>query len=121
MQKFLVSSSCNVAIQEAIGKREWLEVVRSPVQQAKAIKNEVELEGFRQCHIRDATALVCFLRRCLFYPPLPSTRFRHPTASLLLKFNQVNFFAWLEKTLVVDGKKDLSEVQAADVLEKFRR
>ena len=30
---------------------------KSPVMLAKAIKNEVELEGFRQCHIRDAAAL----------------------------------------------------------------
>jgi Xaa-Pro aminopeptidase len=34
--------------------------VKSPVQDAKAIKNEVELEGMRQCHIRDGTALVEF-------------------------------------------------------------
>lgn len=33
---------------------------RSPVQYAKAIKNEVEQEGMRQCHIRDGTALVEF-------------------------------------------------------------
>jgi Xaa-Pro aminopeptidase len=31
---------------------------RSPVQDAKAVKNEVEQEGMRQCHIRDGTALV---------------------------------------------------------------
>jgi len=31
---------------------------RSPVQDAKAEKNEVEMEGMRQCHIRDGTALV---------------------------------------------------------------
>jgi len=30
----------------------------SPVAEAKAIKNEVETEGFRQCHIRDGAALV---------------------------------------------------------------
>src|SRR5271170_7827091 len=31
---------------------------RSPVQDAKAVKNDVEKEGMRQCHIRDGTALV---------------------------------------------------------------
>jgi len=31
---------------------------RSPVQDAKAVKNAVEQEGMRQCHIRDGTALV---------------------------------------------------------------
>ena len=30
----------------------------SPVQDAKAAKNQVEQEGMRQCHIRDGTALV---------------------------------------------------------------
>jgi len=32
----------------------------SPITPAKAIKNEAELEGFRQCHIRDGVALVSF-------------------------------------------------------------
>lgn len=30
---------------------------RSPVTDAKAIKNNVELSGFRECHIRDGVAL----------------------------------------------------------------
>ncbi|XP_049884133.1 xaa-Pro aminopeptidase ApepP isoform X2 [Pectinophora gossypiella] len=34
----------------------------SPVALAKMIKNDVELEGFRQCHVRDGTAVVRFLR-----------------------------------------------------------
>ncbi|XP_052746084.1 xaa-Pro aminopeptidase ApepP isoform X2 [Bicyclus anynana] len=34
----------------------------SPVALAKLIKNEVELEGFRQCHIRDGIAVVRFFR-----------------------------------------------------------
>lgn len=35
-------------------------VGRSPVQDAKAVKNEVEQEGMRQCHIRDGTAIIEF-------------------------------------------------------------
>ena len=31
---------------------------KSPIQDAKAAKNQVEQEGMRQCHIRDGTALV---------------------------------------------------------------
>ena len=60
--KLMVSSSCNWAIQEAIGGdgEDRVEVVKSPVQKAKAIKNETELEGFRQCHLRDAAALVLY-------------------------------------------------------------
>lgn len=33
-------------------------LVASPVAALKAIKNPTEIEGFRQCHIRDGTALV---------------------------------------------------------------
>jgi len=33
-------------------------IVRSPIAEFKAIKNTVELEGFRQCHIRDGAALI---------------------------------------------------------------
>lgn len=33
---------------------------RSLVTDAKAIKNDVELSGFRACHIRDGSALACY-------------------------------------------------------------
>ena len=32
--------------------------VRSPIEDAKAIKNEAELDGMRACHIRDGAALI---------------------------------------------------------------
>ena len=35
-------------------------LTRSPIADMKAIKNAVELEGFRQSHIRDGAALVRF-------------------------------------------------------------
>eukprot|EP01100_Stratorugosa_tubuloviscum_P002603 TRINITY_DN1618_c0_g1_i1.p1 TRINITY_DN1618_c0_g1~~TRINITY_DN1618_c0_g1_i1.p1 ORF type:complete len:623 (+),score=239.91 TRINITY_DN1618_c0_g1_i1:59-1927(+) len=34
--------------------------LQSPIELSKAIKNQIELEGFRNCHIRDAVALVNF-------------------------------------------------------------
>ena len=34
------------------------EIEQSIVTNLKAIKNDVEIEGFRKCHIRDGTALV---------------------------------------------------------------
>ena len=40
----------------AIGENKYI-IERSPVNDLKAIKNETELEGFRQCHIRDGAAL----------------------------------------------------------------
>ena len=32
-------------------------IAPSPVEELKGVKNETELEGFRQCHIRDGAAL----------------------------------------------------------------
>lgn len=34
----------------------------TPPQTAKAVKNSVELEGMRNCHVRDAVALVEFFK-----------------------------------------------------------
>lgn len=41
---------------EAVGEKKY-SIERSPVNDLKSVKNETELEGFRQCHIRDAVAL----------------------------------------------------------------
>ncbi|KAJ3300513.1 hypothetical protein HK104_011019 [Borealophlyctis nickersoniae] len=56
-QKLWVGSGCSFALQEVLGGEKFVEESRSPVMVSKAIKNDVELEGFRQCHIRDAAAL----------------------------------------------------------------
>lgn len=64
--KLLVSPSCNAALVMAAGGAEAVVIKSSPVEIAKAIKNETEMEGFRQCHIRDAAALVnyfCWLEK----------------------------------------------------------
>lgn len=58
VKRLLVGSAANDAIRQALGSEEFVEVIHSPVQDSKAIKNGIELEGFRQCHIRDAAALV---------------------------------------------------------------
>jgi Xaa-Pro aminopeptidase len=44
-----------------VGFQEKVVIARSPVADLKALKNEVEIEGFRQCHIRDGAALVSFV------------------------------------------------------------
>ncbi|PVI02735.1 putative Xaa-Pro aminopeptidase P [Periconia macrospinosa] len=56
-KKFLTSTRASWALNKALGGEERVEEVRSPVGDAKAVKNEVELEGMRQCHIRDGAAL----------------------------------------------------------------
>ncbi|KAJ1547723.1 hypothetical protein HK405_005079, partial [Cladochytrium tenue] len=56
-EKLWVDSRCSLALQDAIGGPNKIEEARSPVQTAKAIKNATEIQGFRDCHIRDASAL----------------------------------------------------------------
>ncbi|CAG8638527.1 5794_t:CDS:10 [Dentiscutata erythropus] len=56
-QKLLISTRTSWAITRAAGENN-VEETRSPVTDAKAIKNEAELEGMRQCHLRDACALI---------------------------------------------------------------
>ncbi|CAG8533718.1 4119_t:CDS:10 [Cetraspora pellucida] len=52
-KKLLISTRSSWAIARAAGE-DNIEEARSPVTDAKAIKNETELEGMRQCHLRDA-------------------------------------------------------------------
>ncbi|KAF9997733.1 hypothetical protein BGZ79_008560 [Entomortierella chlamydospora] len=56
-KKILLSTRTNLAISVALGKENIVEA-RSPVTDAKAIKNNTELEGMRQCHLRDAAAVI---------------------------------------------------------------
>ncbi|MBR6287574.1 MAG: aminopeptidase P family N-terminal domain-containing protein, partial [Bacteroidaceae bacterium] len=57
----LTEQSTNHAIAEAIGS-ECRPIADSPVALLKAVKNEVETEGFRRAMVRDCVALVRFLR-----------------------------------------------------------
>ncbi|KAL8971366.1 MAG: hypothetical protein Q9183_001085, partial [Haloplaca sp. 2 TL-2023] len=55
--KFWISTKASWALSLGLGGQEKVEEVRSPVGDAKAIKNETELEGMRACHIRDGASL----------------------------------------------------------------
>jgi Xaa-Pro aminopeptidase len=57
-QKYLVSTKTSWALSLALGGEEKVEEIRSPIEDAKAVKNETELEGMRQCHLRDGAALI---------------------------------------------------------------
>ena len=46
-KKFLTSTRASWALNKALGGEERVEEVRSPLGDAKAVKNEVELEGMR--------------------------------------------------------------------------
>ena len=56
-RKFMISTKASWALSLELGGEEEVEEVRSPVGDAKAIKNDTELEGMRACHIRDGAAL----------------------------------------------------------------
>ncbi|KAF8428678.1 putative Xaa-Pro aminopeptidase P [Tirmania nivea] len=56
--KWLVSNRASWALVNMLGGQERVEVTRSPIEDAKAVKNETELKGMRNCHIRDGAALI---------------------------------------------------------------
>jgi len=56
--KWLVSNRASWALVNALGGQERVEITRSPIEDAKAVKNETELKGMRNCHIRDGAALI---------------------------------------------------------------
>lgn len=56
-EKFLISTRASWALSVALGGPDQVDEIRSPVCDAKAIKNDTELEGMRRCHIRDGAAL----------------------------------------------------------------
>lgn len=59
-KKFLISTKGSWALKLALGGDKFVEEIRSPIGDAKAVKNETELEGMRQCHIRDGAALTAY-------------------------------------------------------------
>lgn len=59
--KFLASSACSWALVEALGGSDKVEQTTSPIAKRQAVKNETELQGMRNCHVRDGVALIRFL------------------------------------------------------------
>ncbi|KAI0190099.1 aminopeptidase-like protein [Astrocystis sublimbata] len=57
-KKFLISNKASWALKRALGGDDFVDEVRSPIADTKAVKNEIELEGMRACHIRDGAALI---------------------------------------------------------------
>ncbi|KAK1240350.1 hypothetical protein MKX08_007792 [Trichoderma sp. CBMAI-0020] len=55
---FLMSNKGSWALKRALGGDTAVEEIRSPVGDAKAVKNETEMEGMRACHVRDGAALI---------------------------------------------------------------
>lgn len=54
--KVLIGSKGSWALASALGSN--VESVRSPIGDAKSIKNDTEMAGMKECHIRDGAALI---------------------------------------------------------------
>ncbi|KAI6247274.1 putative Xaa-Pro aminopeptidase P [Erysiphe necator] len=59
-KRFLVSTKTSWALERALKGEADLEEIRSPIGDAKAMKNATELAGMRACHIRDGATLTEF-------------------------------------------------------------
>lgn len=59
--KYMITNNASWAVHTAIGGEDKVEEVKSSIADAKSVKNEVELEGMRACHIRDGAALTSYL------------------------------------------------------------
>lgn len=57
-QKVVLPSKTNLALALAVGIPKVDASGRGPIADLKGLKNEVEIEGFRQAHLRDGSALV---------------------------------------------------------------
>ncbi|EGG03006.1 uncharacterized protein MELLADRAFT_75390 [Melampsora larici-populina 98AG31] len=58
--KVVLSNKSSLAVEDALGGPDFIHSMRSPIQDLKAIKNETEIDGFRNAHIRDGAALVAY-------------------------------------------------------------
>jgi Xaa-Pro aminopeptidase len=56
----LISTKASWALKLALGGEGKVDEVRSPIGDAKAVKNSTEMDGMRACHIRDGAALIEF-------------------------------------------------------------
>ena len=57
-QRLLLSNRGSWALQRALGGDGMVDEVRSPIGDAKAVKNTTELDGMRASHVRDGAALI---------------------------------------------------------------
>ncbi|KAK2749845.1 hypothetical protein FQN57_005259 [Myotisia sp. PD_48] len=55
--KYVLSNKASWSLSLSLGGDRNVAEIRSPITDAKAIKNDVELQGMRDCHVRDGAAL----------------------------------------------------------------
>ncbi|CAN6672837.1 putative Xaa-Pro aminopeptidase Fra1p [Trichomonascus vanleenenianus] len=60
-KKLLAANGCSWALIKALGGADNVKLVNSPVEVAKAAKNETEVNGARTAHVKDGVALIRYL------------------------------------------------------------
>lgn len=58
---YLDKNNCNFCLIHSISNKELVVNKVSPIEMMKAVKNSRELQGLRECHIRDGAAVVAYL------------------------------------------------------------
>ncbi|KAI8444734.1 cytoplasm protein [Phakopsora pachyrhizi] len=58
--KVLISNKSSWAIETRLGGGPSTIKINSPIQELKALKNNTEINGFKECHLRDGAALVSY-------------------------------------------------------------
>lgn len=58
---FLEKAACNYSLIHSIANQSLVINKTSPISMMKAVKNEREVRGMRECHIRDGAAVVAYL------------------------------------------------------------
>ena len=56
-RRYMISTKASWALSLELGGENEVDELRSPVGDAKAVKNKTELQGMRACHVRDGAAL----------------------------------------------------------------
>ena len=59
-RRYMISTKASWALSLQLGGESAVDELRSPVGDAKAIKNKTEIEGMRKCHVRDGAALTAY-------------------------------------------------------------
>lgn len=57
-KKMLASTGISWELYDALGGEEYVNFIPSPIEIAKSVKNKVEINGAKQCQIRDGSALI---------------------------------------------------------------
>eukprot|EP01112_Ceratiomyxa_fruticulosa_P008266 TRINITY_DN2136_c0_g2_i1.p1 TRINITY_DN2136_c0_g2~~TRINITY_DN2136_c0_g2_i1.p1 ORF type:complete len:603 (+),score=137.06 TRINITY_DN2136_c0_g2_i1:50-1858(+) len=100
-----IDSSSSQAIYSAINPNHVV-IETSPIPLAKAIKNPVELKGMKDCHIRDAAALIRFFSWLEIELNQHKVHTEYSVSAVLAEFRskQPDFFSLSFETIAGSGK-----------------